>query len=124
MSHGSAPAVKATPRTVIEYVLGRLKAIGISEVFGVPGDYALACSSFARRLIGLRCRWWWRYTQRHSGRTPVKAANGLRYTVRARTECLRCLNQGTFNNLRSLARACDDAMSFLQEREFTHSNEM
>jgi indolepyruvate decarboxylase len=26
--------------TVIEYVLGRLKAIGISEIFGVPGDYA------------------------------------------------------------------------------------
>ncbi len=26
--------------TVIEYVLGRLKAIGITEVFGVPGDYA------------------------------------------------------------------------------------
>ena len=26
--------------TVIEYVLGRLKAIGIDDVFGVPGDYA------------------------------------------------------------------------------------
>jgi indolepyruvate decarboxylase len=26
--------------TVIEHVLARLKAIGISEVFGVPGDYA------------------------------------------------------------------------------------
>jgi indolepyruvate decarboxylase len=26
--------------TVIEHVLARLKAIGISEVFGVAGDYA------------------------------------------------------------------------------------
>ena len=28
--------------TVIEHVLGRLKAIGISEVFGVAGDYAFS----------------------------------------------------------------------------------
>src|SRR5215831_7698566 len=26
--------------TVIEHVLSRLKSIGISEIFGVPGDYA------------------------------------------------------------------------------------
>jgi indolepyruvate decarboxylase len=30
------------PVTVIEHVLARLKAVGISEVFGVPGDYAFA----------------------------------------------------------------------------------
>jgi indolepyruvate decarboxylase len=40
MSQGSALAVKAETRTVIEHVLARLKAIGISEVFGVAGDYA------------------------------------------------------------------------------------
>ena len=40
MSQGSAPAVKAAPRTVVEHVLGRLKALGISEVFGVAGDFA------------------------------------------------------------------------------------
>jgi indolepyruvate decarboxylase len=26
--------------TVIQYVLNRLKSLGISHVFGVPGDYA------------------------------------------------------------------------------------
>ena len=26
--------------TVIEYVLGRLKAVGVDDIFGVPGDYA------------------------------------------------------------------------------------
>jgi indolepyruvate decarboxylase len=40
MSQGSAPAVKVEARTVIKHVLARLKAIGISEVFGVAGDYA------------------------------------------------------------------------------------
>jgi indolepyruvate decarboxylase len=30
------------PVTVIEHVLARLKAIGISEIFGVPGDYAFS----------------------------------------------------------------------------------
>ena len=42
MSQGSAPAAKATPRTVIDHVLARLSAIGISEVFGVPGDYTFS----------------------------------------------------------------------------------
>jgi indolepyruvate decarboxylase len=28
------------PETVIEHVLGRLKAIGIEDIFGVPGDFA------------------------------------------------------------------------------------
>src|ERR1700691_2420795 len=28
--------------TVIEHVLGRLRAIGITDVFGVPGDYAFS----------------------------------------------------------------------------------
>jgi indolepyruvate decarboxylase len=39
MSQASA-AVKAAPSSVVEHVLSRLKAIGISEVFGVAGDYA------------------------------------------------------------------------------------
>lgn len=30
------------PLTVIQYVLSRLRAIGITDVFGVPGDYAFA----------------------------------------------------------------------------------
>jgi len=42
MAHGSAPAVKPTPATVIEHVLARLKAVGISEVFGVAGDFAFS----------------------------------------------------------------------------------
>jgi indolepyruvate decarboxylase len=29
-----------TPKTVIQYVLSRLREIGISDVFGVPGDYS------------------------------------------------------------------------------------
>jgi thiamine pyrophosphate-dependent acetolactate synthase large subunit-like protein len=33
-------ASTAKHRTVIEHVLSRLHAISISEVFGVPGDYA------------------------------------------------------------------------------------
>lgn len=44
-------------QTVIQYVLGRLKAIGISDVFGVPGDYAFPvndaiCNDPAMRWIG------------------------------------------------------------------------
>ena len=42
MAHGSAPAVKPTPATVIGYVLARLQSVGISEVFGVAGDYAFS----------------------------------------------------------------------------------
>jgi len=62
----SAPAVKAKSKTVakahsrptvIEHVLTRLKAIGISEVFGVPGDYAFpindaVCADPQLRWIG------------------------------------------------------------------------
>ena len=29
-----------TTPTVIEYVLGRLKDIGVTDIFGVPGDFA------------------------------------------------------------------------------------
>src|ERR1700749_882383 len=28
------------PNTVIEYVLSRLRALGVTDVFGVPGDFA------------------------------------------------------------------------------------
>jgi indolepyruvate decarboxylase len=31
---------KTTPKTAIQHVLGRLKDLGITDVFGVPGDYA------------------------------------------------------------------------------------
>jgi indolepyruvate decarboxylase len=40
MSKGSRSAPKQPANSVIDHVLGRLKAIGISEVFGVAGDYA------------------------------------------------------------------------------------
>jgi indolepyruvate decarboxylase len=40
MSQGLGAAPKPSPATVIEHVLERLKTIGISEVFGVAGDYA------------------------------------------------------------------------------------
>jgi indolepyruvate decarboxylase len=33
---------KASPTSVIEHVLGRLKDIGITKIFGVPGDFAFA----------------------------------------------------------------------------------
>ena len=36
----SVPTQKAASRTVIEHVLARLKAIGVSKVFGVAGDFA------------------------------------------------------------------------------------
>ena len=44
-------------RTVIEHVLARLQAIGITDVFGVPGDYAFPvndaiCNDPAMRWIG------------------------------------------------------------------------
>jgi indolepyruvate decarboxylase len=38
--HEPAPAKTPASTTVIEYVLSRLKQIGISKVFGVAGDYA------------------------------------------------------------------------------------
>lgn len=28
------------PETVIQYLLNRLKQLGIRDIFGVPGDYA------------------------------------------------------------------------------------
>jgi len=53
MSQASAPAVKAVPRSVIEHVLSRLNAIGISEVFGVAGDYAFPVDDGVVRTPGL-----------------------------------------------------------------------
>ena len=38
--HESAPPEKVT--TVVKHVLSRLKDIGITKIFGVPGDYAFA----------------------------------------------------------------------------------
>ena len=43
--------------TVIEHVLARLRAIGITDVFGVPGDYAFSvndaiCNNPKMRWIG------------------------------------------------------------------------
>ena len=42
--------------TVIEHVLARLKAIGVSSIFGVPGDYAFpvedAIVNYAMALFG------------------------------------------------------------------------
>src|SRR6516225_4505067 len=57
MTQGSAPAVKATPRSAIAHVLGRLKDLGITDVFGVPGDYAFPindaiCADKDMRFIG------------------------------------------------------------------------
>jgi len=40
--HESDPSQKASSTTVIEHVLSRLKEIGITKIFGVPGDYAFA----------------------------------------------------------------------------------
>jgi indolepyruvate decarboxylase len=40
--------------TVIEYVLGRLRALGISDVFGVPGDYAFPVNDAICADPGLR----------------------------------------------------------------------
>ncbi len=44
-------------KTVIEHVLGRLKEIGVDDIFGVPGDYAFPvndaiCNSEGIRWIG------------------------------------------------------------------------
>jgi indolepyruvate decarboxylase len=53
MSQGLATAVKATPETVIEHVLVRLKALGISEVFGVAGDYAFSVDDAVVKYPGM-----------------------------------------------------------------------
>jgi indolepyruvate decarboxylase len=39
--------------TVIEYVLARLKAIGISGVLGVPGDYAFPVEDAIVKFPGI-----------------------------------------------------------------------
>ena len=44
----------AKRRTVIEDVLARLNAIGISEVFGVPGDYAFPVEDAIVNFPGIR----------------------------------------------------------------------
>lgn len=41
------------PQTVIEHVLARLKAIGISHVFGVPGDYAFSVEDAIVKFQGI-----------------------------------------------------------------------
>lgn len=41
------------PVTVIQHVLGRLKDIGISEIFGVPGDYAFPIEDAIVNFPGL-----------------------------------------------------------------------
>jgi len=38
--HESVPSKNAASTTVIGHVLSRLKDIGITKIFGVPGDYA------------------------------------------------------------------------------------
>jgi indolepyruvate decarboxylase len=43
----------AKHRTVIEHVLSRLHAIGISEVFGVPGDYAFPVQDAIVNFLGI-----------------------------------------------------------------------
>lgn len=40
-------------KSVIEYVLARLKAIGISHVFGVPGDYAFSVNDAIVKYPGI-----------------------------------------------------------------------
>ena len=47
----------STPRTVIQYVLSRLQEIGLTDVFGVPGDYSFPvndaiCNDPNMRWIG------------------------------------------------------------------------
>jgi indolepyruvate decarboxylase len=53
MRQGSTPAPKAQPRTVVEHVLARLKAIGISEVFGVAGDFAFPIEDAIVKASGI-----------------------------------------------------------------------
>ena len=48
----------ATPRTVIEHVLTRLKAVGISEVFGVAGDYAFSVDDAVVNFPGIEWVGW------------------------------------------------------------------
>jgi indolepyruvate decarboxylase len=48
-----APSPKAGSTTVIEYVLSRLKDIGISKIFGVAGDYAFPIGDAVVRTPGL-----------------------------------------------------------------------
>ena len=37
--------------TVIEHVLARLREIGITDVFGVPGDYAFPVNDESTRYV-------------------------------------------------------------------------
>jgi indolepyruvate decarboxylase len=47
-------ALKPSAVTVIEHVLGRLKAIGISEIFGVAGDYAFSVDDAVVKFPGIQ----------------------------------------------------------------------
>jgi indolepyruvate decarboxylase len=53
MSQGTGSVRKASAPTVIEHVLSRLNAVGISEVFGVAGDYAFPVDDGVVRTPGL-----------------------------------------------------------------------
>jgi indolepyruvate decarboxylase len=53
MSQGVGTAPKTSPASVIDHVLARLKGIGISEVFGVPGDYAFSVDDAVIKFPGM-----------------------------------------------------------------------
>jgi len=53
MSQGSAQGVKRVPATVIDHVLSRLKDIGITKIFGVPGDYDFTVSDAIVNFPGI-----------------------------------------------------------------------
>jgi hypothetical protein len=53
MPQGSAPGVKTVPATVIGHVLSKLKDIGITRTFGVPGDYDFTVSDAIVNFPGI-----------------------------------------------------------------------
>jgi indolepyruvate decarboxylase len=51
--HESDPSEKASSTTVIEHVLSRLKDIGITKIFGVPGDFSFAVNDAIVNFPGI-----------------------------------------------------------------------
>ena len=45
MATTAGPAQTGGPRTLGQHLARRLKQIGVSEIFGVPGDYNLSVSA-------------------------------------------------------------------------------
>ncbi len=86
--------MSATSRTVIEHVLSRLEDIGITDIFGVPGDYSFPVNDAICHRPGMRwvgCSNELNAAYAADGYARIRGCCcGLHYLRRGRVECDQC----------------------------------